>query len=98
MSGTILEIPVEEGDQVIQSNNFNDGTTIATIADMVPLVNDNRIIVDMGVRLLFETNLYGLNALLDNIRFFNYPSSVDLSFKLSPILMLPGLWENPEKP
>ncbi|MGK0414233.1 MAG: HlyD family secretion protein, partial [Polaribacter sp.] len=27
MSGTILEIPVKEGDQVIQSNNFNAGTT-----------------------------------------------------------------------
>ncbi|MFT7408016.1 MAG: HlyD family secretion protein, partial [Flavobacteriaceae bacterium] len=27
VSGTVLEIPVKEGDQVIQSNNFNDGTT-----------------------------------------------------------------------
>ncbi|MGB3145371.1 MAG: efflux RND transporter periplasmic adaptor subunit, partial [Maribacter sp.] len=26
VDGTILEIPVEQGDQVIQSNNFNDGT------------------------------------------------------------------------
>ena len=34
VNGTILEIPVEVGDQVIQSNNFNDGTTIATIADL----------------------------------------------------------------
>ena len=30
MSGTVLEIPVKEGDQVIQSNNFNAGTTIAS--------------------------------------------------------------------
>ena len=34
VAGTLLEIPVREGDQVIQSNNFNDGTTIATIADL----------------------------------------------------------------
>ena len=30
ISGTILEIPVREGNQVIESNNFNAGTTIAT--------------------------------------------------------------------
>src|SRR5690606_31237775 len=27
VSGTILEIPIEEGDQVIESNNFNPGST-----------------------------------------------------------------------
>jgi len=32
IAGTILEIPVKEGDQVILSNTFNAGTTIATIA------------------------------------------------------------------
>lgn len=36
--GTILEIPVREGDQVIQSNNFNAGTTIATVADMSKMI------------------------------------------------------------
>ncbi len=34
VTGTILEIPVKEGDQVIESNNFNAGTTIAAIADL----------------------------------------------------------------
>ena len=34
ISGTILEIPVREGNQVIESNNFNAGTTIANVADM----------------------------------------------------------------
>ena len=29
VTGTILEIPVKEGDQVIQANTFNPGTTIA---------------------------------------------------------------------
>jgi len=43
VSGTILEIPVEEGDQVIQSNNFNDGTTIATIADMTQMIFEGEV-------------------------------------------------------
>lgn len=43
VSGTILEIPVEEGDQVIQSNNFNDGTTIATIADMSKMIFEGEV-------------------------------------------------------
>lgn len=34
ITGTILDIPVKKGNSVIQSNNFNDGTTIATIANM----------------------------------------------------------------
>jgi HlyD family secretion protein len=43
VSGTLLEIPVEEGDQVIQSNNFNDGTTIATIADMSKMIFEGEV-------------------------------------------------------
>lgn len=43
VSGTILEIPVKEGDQVIQSNNFNDGTTVATIADMNKMIFEGEV-------------------------------------------------------
>ncbi|WP_406685008.1 efflux RND transporter periplasmic adaptor subunit [Seonamhaeicola sp. MEBiC1930] len=43
ISGTILEIPVREGDQVIQSNNFNAGTTIATVADMSLMIFEGKV-------------------------------------------------------
>jgi HlyD family secretion protein len=43
ISGTILEIPVREGDQVIESNNFNAGTTIATIADMSIMIFEGKV-------------------------------------------------------
>ena len=43
ISGTILEIPVKEGDQVIQSNNFNAGTTIASIADMNKMIFEGKV-------------------------------------------------------
>ncbi|NDP22595.1 MAG: efflux RND transporter periplasmic adaptor subunit [Paludibacter sp.] len=34
INGTILDVPVKVGNSVIQSNNFNDGTTIASVANM----------------------------------------------------------------
>lgn len=43
ISGTVLEIPVREGDQVIESNNFNAGTTIATIADMSIMIFEGKV-------------------------------------------------------
>ena len=43
ISGTVLEIPVKEGDQVIQSNNFNAGTTIASIADMSKMIFEGKV-------------------------------------------------------
>ena len=38
ISGIILDIPVKVGNSVILSNTFNDGTTIATVADMGNLI------------------------------------------------------------
>ena len=43
IAGTILEIPVREGDQVIESNNFNPGTTIATVADMTIMIFEGQV-------------------------------------------------------
>ncbi len=38
IDGLVLDVPVKVGTSVIQSNTFNDGTTIAVIADMNNLV------------------------------------------------------------
>ena len=43
VSGLILDIPVKVGNTVINSNSFNDGTTIATVADMDDLIFDGNI-------------------------------------------------------
>ena len=43
VSGTILEIPIEEGDQVIQANTFNAGTIIATIADLNKMIFEGQV-------------------------------------------------------
>ena len=38
ISGVILDIPVKVGNMVILSNNFNDGTTVASVANMNDLI------------------------------------------------------------
>ena len=38
IDGLILDVPIKEGNSVIMSNTFNDGTTIATVADMNDLI------------------------------------------------------------
>ena len=38
ISGIILDVPVKVGNSVINSNTFNDGTTIATVANMNDLI------------------------------------------------------------
>lgn len=38
VTGVVLEVPVKVGSSVIQSNTFNDGTTIAKVADMTDLI------------------------------------------------------------
>ena len=43
VAGTILELPVKEGDQVIQSNSFNAGTTIAIIADLTKMIFEGKV-------------------------------------------------------
>ncbi len=41
--GMILEAEVEEGDSVIEANTFNDGTTIATVADMSEMIFEGKV-------------------------------------------------------
>ena len=43
ITGLILDIPVKVGNSVILSNTFNDGTTIATVANMNDLIFDGYI-------------------------------------------------------
>lgn len=43
VTGMVLDVPVEEGASVIERNNFNEGTIIATIADMNSLIFDGKV-------------------------------------------------------
>lgn len=43
IEGMVLTVPVEIGNSVIESNTFNDGTTIATVADMGEMIFKGKV-------------------------------------------------------
>lgn len=43
VEGMILEVPIKEGASVIEANTFNEGTTIASIADMGDMIFQGRV-------------------------------------------------------
>jgi single-stranded-DNA-specific exonuclease len=66
---------------------------LGTIADIVPLVSENRTIVREGLRVLGQTDLPGLRALLDVSRSpgaSGRPTSELISFYVAPRLNAPG--------
>lgn len=43
IDGMVLDVPVEEGTSVIERNNFNEGTSIAVVADMNSLIFEGKV-------------------------------------------------------
>lgn len=43
ITGMVLDVPVEEGNSVIESNTFNDGTTIAIVANMDEMIFEGKV-------------------------------------------------------
>lgn len=43
INGMVLDVPVKEGFSVIESNNFNEGTTIASVADMGEMIFEGKV-------------------------------------------------------
>lgn len=43
VTGMVLDVPVKAGNQVIESNNFNEGTTIASLADVGNMIFEGKL-------------------------------------------------------
>lgn len=43
VTGMVLDVPIKEGNSVIERNNFNEGTTIAEVADMSDLIFEGKL-------------------------------------------------------
>jgi len=43
IDGMVLDVPLKEGSSVIESNTFNEGTTIATVADMGEMIFEGKV-------------------------------------------------------
>ena len=45
--------------------NYADLVAIGTIADVMPVIDENRLIIKLGLRMIENTDRYGLRALID---------------------------------
>ncbi|MBQ9010044.1 MAG: hypothetical protein IJ088_12060, partial [Clostridia bacterium] len=61
-----------------------DLAALATVADIVPLVDENRIIVYNGLKAMAEPRRPGLIALLEVAKVTGVLTSTDIAFKLAP--------------
>jgi HlyD family secretion protein len=69
ISGMILAVPVEVGNSVIETNNFNEGTTIATIADMSEMIFKGKVDESEVGNIHEGMNLFLTIGAIDNMQF-----------------------------
>ncbi len=73
-----------------------DIVSVATIADIVPLVGENRLIVRHGLRRLSASKNIGLLALQDVAGVGNVLTSMDVGFRIGPRINAAGRMDAPE--
>ncbi len=81
------ELQYRKSPRIIEFNNSILGlVALGSIADIVPLVDENRILVRMGLEALKSTSHEGLSLLLNNKKV----TSKTLGWHVAPILNAPG--------
>ncbi|MGD9900954.1 MAG: single-stranded-DNA-specific exonuclease RecJ [Spirochaetales bacterium] len=68
---------------------YLDIATIATIADIVPLLDENRLIIQLGLKKLNNKNHEGLKLLFKELN-IKEPTSTDIAFKVAPKINAAG--------
>ena len=77
VTGTVLDIPVKVGSSVIEANNFNEGTTIAVVADMNDLIFEGRVDesevgkVDVGMPVTISVGALGSETLTGKVEYIS---------------------------
>ena len=79
----IQAISIKLGLEEKEYLKYLDIVCIGTISDIVPLVDENRVIAKLGLKLIAQTRNIGLKALLEVIGFKNIDSTT-ISFGVAP--------------
>lgn len=69
---------------------YLDLVALATVADVMPIVGVNRILVKYGLRQMKKSKWVGLRALLEVSQVFDEVTTYDLGFKLGPRINAAG--------
>lgn len=76
--------------------NLLDMVSVATIADIVPMIGENRLIVRHGLKRLPVTSNHGLRALQKVAGMNGAATSMDVGFRIGPRLNAAGRMDQPE--
>lgn len=74
----------------VDLKDYLDLVALATVADMVPLVAENRILVRRGLRQMAESRWAGLHALMEVAAVTGIPRGGDIGFRLGPRINASG--------
>jgi single-stranded-DNA-specific exonuclease len=95
-AGLLRAIGVPEQKATVVARSFCKLAAIGTIADVVPLVGENRAIVSLGLRCLADVRNPGLRALLDAVGIppGRRPTTREIAFRLAPRINAAGRVED----
>ena len=80
----------------LELKDLLDLTAVATIADIVPMIGENRILVRHGLKRLASSNNPGLHALKEIAGVKDSLTSMDVGFRIGPRINAAGRMDFPE--
>lgn len=87
-AGVALKL-IQALDGVDEMLIYTDLACVATIADLVPLTDENRLIVQFGLKRLNEKKNLGLSVMFDDLALENITSG-DIAYKIAPRINAAG--------